>query len=117
MFFSLSERNRLIVDFFTSGKTTLLISEVVWLSVYIGVVYLAKKFWERNFRVFPLLITSFFPFFSFLAPLTWFYQELAFFFENFGDKIVFAIVLVVLLEFCWWLRKRHRFLFLVKMLN
>jgi hypothetical protein len=106
------ERNRAIVDFFTSGKTTFLVYEIVGALLLIAMVYLAKKLWERNFVVSPFLITSFLPCFSFLAPLTWFYPELTFLFEVLWEKIVLAIVLVVLLELCWWLIKCHRFLFL-----
>jgi hypothetical protein len=112
MLFIIGERNRLIVDFFTSGKTTFLIYEFAGAFLFIGMIYLAKKLWERNFVVSPLIITSFLPFFSFLAPLTWFYPQLVFIFEDLWDKIVIAIALFLPLEFCWWLRKRHRFLFL-----
>jgi len=112
IFFSVGERNRAIVDFFTSGKTTFLVYEIIGALLFIAMVYLAKKLWEKNFVVSPFLITSFIPCFSFLAPLTWFYPELTFFFEVLWEKIVLAIVLVVLLELCWWLIKRHRFLFL-----
>ena len=119
MLFVVGERNKEIVDFFTSKKATFLVYEVFGFFLFISLIYFAQMLWERKFRIFPLFISSLPLCLSFLAPLTWFWPgpELAFYFNEITwEKAALLIALVALFDFCRWLIKRHFFIF-VKVLN
>jgi len=113
--FIVGEQSQLITEFFSEGKTTLLVYEIAGVFLFIGMVCLMEILWKMNFRVFPSFATLFFLSHSLLGPLTWFFSQLRIFFEIPIEIKIIILGLTALLDFFRRVRKT-RFLFYKKML-
>jgi hypothetical protein len=113
--FIVGEQSQLIVEFFSKGKTTLLVYEIIGIFLFIAMLCLMKILWRMNFRIFPSFATLFFLSHSLFGPLTWFWSQLRIFFEIPIEIKIIILGLIALLDFFWRARKTC-FLFYKKML-